>query len=145
MINLSTTVKKLHHCIRLNAPFSSDLEWWALFLSHWNSVSIISIPDRANPEATLESDAFNSGAYTSRGAWFQFRWPIAWAAIHITSKELLPIVMSCALWGHNWKGRTIKCVRDHAAVVSITSVMQGISEASLTSQRILSIGYFSVF
>ena len=36
MIDLSTTARELHHHIRLNLGFQSDLEWWALFLSGWN-------------------------------------------------------------------------------------------------------------
>ena len=32
MINLSAQVKELHHHIRLNASFRSDLHWWATFL-----------------------------------------------------------------------------------------------------------------
>ena len=32
MINLSTTASKLHHHIRLNRCFRSDLAWWATFL-----------------------------------------------------------------------------------------------------------------
>ena len=32
MIDLSTHAKELHHYLRLNAAFRSDLQWWATFL-----------------------------------------------------------------------------------------------------------------
>ena len=124
MINLSTCAKELHHHIRLNVSFRSDLQWWATFLPLWNGVSMMAVARRAHPEATIVSDAsgnWGCGAYNSKGEWFQFQWPTAWATVHITIKELLPIVMSCALWGDNWRGKTIKCICDNAAVVAIIS------------------------
>ena len=41
----------------------------------------------------------------------QFQWPREWGSIHITIKELLPIVLSFAAWGRYWKGKTVNvCV-----------------------------------
>ena len=36
MIDLATTAKELHHHIRLNLSFRSNLLWWATFLQKWN-------------------------------------------------------------------------------------------------------------
>ena len=36
MIELSRRVKELHHKVRLNAGFRSDLSWWGCFLPIWN-------------------------------------------------------------------------------------------------------------
>ena len=41
MVNLSTSVKELHHHVHLNVSFRSDLHWWATFLPAWNGVSIM--------------------------------------------------------------------------------------------------------
>ena len=122
MINLSMQVRKLHNHIRLNTSFRSDFLWWATFLQVWNGVSMMSIPSRAQPDATVVSDAsgnWGCGAYTTAGEWFQFQWPTAWASVHITIKELLPIVFSCAMWGSTWRGKTVKCQCDNAAVVAM--------------------------
>ena len=122
MINLSTGVKELHHHIRLNASFRSDLQWWATFIATWNGVSMMSITSRASYDVVLISDAsgnWGCGAYNSQGEWFQFQWPRDWGLVHITIKELLPIVLSCAVWGHSWKGKSVKCLCDNAAVVAI--------------------------
>ena len=43
----------------------------------------------------------------------------AWAPIHITVKELVPIVVGCAVWGQLWKSKTVRCLCDNAAVMAI--------------------------
>ena len=40
MIDLSTIAEELHHHIRLNISFCSDLQWWAIFLSEWNGEQV---------------------------------------------------------------------------------------------------------
>ena len=120
MINLSTGVKELHHHVR---SFRSNLQWWATFIATWNSVSMMSVPSRASHDVVLISDAsekWGCGAYNnSHGEWIQFQWLREWGSILITIKELLPIVLSCAVWGRYWKGKSVKCLCDNAAVVAI--------------------------
>ena len=41
MIDLATTANKLHHHIRLNRGFQSDLLWWSSFLNKWNGVGML--------------------------------------------------------------------------------------------------------
>ena len=77
---------------------------------------------RADYRATITSDASGSwgcGAYSSSGEWFQFEWPASWLDRHITIKELLPIVIAVATWGTQWKGSSVRCRCDNAAVVAI--------------------------
>ena len=100
MIELSTVPKELDHWVWLNEGFRSDQHWWAVFLDDWNGVSMLDSLVHKIPSTTLTSDAsgrWGCGAFSSSGAWFQFRWPPAWEAIHITVKELLPIVVACAV------------------------------------------------
>ncbi len=71
---------------------------------------------------TMTSDASGSwrcGAFSSGGEWFQLQLPESWQEIHITVKELLPIVIGIALWGEQWHGRTVRCWCDNATVVAI--------------------------
>ena len=122
MIDLSSTAKELHHHIRLNASFRSDLQWWAMFLSEWNGVCMMTQLSKARPNASIIADAsgnWGCGAFCSSGKWFQIQWPDSWAPIHITVKELLPIVVACAVWGGSLKNLTIKVWCDNAAVVGI--------------------------
>ena len=61
-------------------------------------------------------------AFNDNGEWFQFAWPAEWEGAHITtSKELLPIVIGCAVEGATWRGLTVRCLYDNAAVVAISS------------------------
>ena len=122
MIDLSTTVRELDHWVRLNRGFRSDLRWWDLFLEDWNGVALCRGLVPRLPEATVTSDAsgrWGCGAFSDVGEWFQFRWPVEWAGVHITGKELLPIVVACAVWGSQWQGCTVRCLCDNAAVVAI--------------------------
>ena len=122
MIQLSTVAKELHHHIRLNTGFRSDLKWWSCFLTSWNGIGMMSCLGVHHYSATITSDASGSwgcGAFNSQGAWFQFSWPPIWAALHITVKEFLPIVIAVALWGHQWQGKVVRCLCDNAAVVAV--------------------------
>ncbi len=124
MIELSTVVKENHHHIRLNSGFRSDLQWWARFLTKWNGSSMMSRANRSRWDVTMTSDASGSwgaGAYTSYGDWLQLRWPQSWESVHITVKELLPIVMGAAIWGRHWEGKMIRCRCDNAATVAIVN------------------------
>ena len=125
MIDLSSSTQELHHHIRLRGEFKSDLQWWLLFMERWNGVSMMSSLGWATPEVVLTSDAsghWGCGAFLASGEWFQLRWRGEWQEVHITAKELLPIVMACAMWAGRWRSKTVKCLCDNAAVVAIIRV-----------------------
>ena len=101
-IELSKVVKHPHHHIRLNTEFRSDLEWWILFLPRWNGVGMLTSLYSRPHTVSVTSDASGSwgcGAFSSANQWYQLPLPVEWANVHITVKELLPVVISCALWG----------------------------------------------
>ena len=141
MITLSTVAKQLHHRIRLNRAFRSDLRWWAQFLPIWNGTGMMSAVARCGFTATLTSDASGSwgcGAYSSSGDWFQLEWPESWKDLHITIKELLPVVLGIAVWGERWKGGAILCRCDNAAVVAIIRSGSSKNERAMHLMRSLS-------
>ena len=122
MIELSKIAKEPHHRLRLNKGFKSDLRWWACFLSEWNGVNMMTGVIRSECQATVTSDASGSwgcGAFTSSGEWFQLELLESWNGVHITVKELLPIVLGAAIWGREWAGKTVRCRCDNAAAVAI--------------------------
>ena len=109
--------------LRLNTDFRADLQWWATFICSWNGVSIVTALCRHPIDAKLVSDASGSwgcGAYFG-DRWFSLSWTscLTWADMHITVKELLPIVISCAIWGREMAGRHIRSLCDNAAVVAM--------------------------
>ena len=137
MINLASTTRELHHHVRLNGNFKSDLMWWATFLLSWNGTGMMSSVLGSAPRAMVTPDAsdWGCGAFNSFGQWFQMKWPSSWEGVHITFKELLPVVVAVALWGHLWRGRTVLCRCDNAAVVSIVGSGRSTHELAMHLMR----------
>ena len=74
------------------------------------------------PSFTSTSDASGSwgcGAVSSDNQWFQLPWPAANANKNIAIKEMIPIVISAAVWGHLWKGKQVLFLSDNESVVSV--------------------------
>lgn len=123
LIELSTRAQELHHHLRLNVATRSDLGWWKIFLEKWNGVGLMSALSQGTPEIVVTSDAsgtWGCGAYW-KTQWFSFQWGECWADIHITIKELLPIVIASLIWGKEWQGRRVQFYCDNAAVVAIVN------------------------
>ena len=98
MITLSITAWKLYHHIRLNTGFHPDLQWWSAFLVDWNGQQMLACISKVQPFAALLSDAsgtWDCGAVCNDQC-FQIKWLESWTSVHITVKELLPIVVACA-------------------------------------------------
>ena len=71
----------------------------ANFLADWNGRQMLACISKAQPFSTLWSDAsgtWGCGAVCD-DQWIQIKWPESWASVHITVKELLPIVVACAV------------------------------------------------
>ena len=112
-------VVELEFYTRLNKGFRSDLWWWHTFLQHWNGASLLQLAGRARHEVLIQTDASGSwgcGAYCN-GLWFQWEWPASWINIDITIKELVPVLLSCAVWGGYLKRKVVLFQCDNAAVV----------------------------
>ena len=68
-------------------------------------------------------------------------WPAAWEDLHITIKELLPIILGVALWGKQWAGKTVRCWCDNAAAVA--AVNSGSSKNERMMQLLRSAFFFT--
>lgn len=120
-----------HHRIRLNLSFRSDL-WWGTFMDSWNGVSMMGTPDRGRRSIHIWTDAsghFGCGALDPvTQSWIQLQWPQAYARDwvklkdeSIALKELLPIVLACAIWGVRWKGSAVTVHCDNLGVVQLVN------------------------
>ena len=121
LIDLSTVAKQLDHFIRLNQAARSDIRWWYEFAESWNGTSMIIQAKKDNPDLVMTSDASGSwgcGAFFGK-QWFMLQWPAGMESTHITTKELIPIVIGAAIWGRQWSEKVILCQSDNAAVVAI--------------------------
>ena len=52
---------------------------------------------------------------------YSFKWSSNTQQYNITVKELIPIVLAMAIWGHQWSGKTVHARCDNAAVVEIVN------------------------
>ena len=119
MIELSKTVKALHHHIRLNREFWTDLQWWRAFTPTLNGRCFLLPALQAAPDEDVFTDASGSWGCDGmwRNEWFQFQWAPSWASTNITAKELTPIVLAAILWGHCWGGKAMRFRCDNQAIV----------------------------
>ena len=122
LIELSTTVSKLHHHIHLNVEAREDIIWWDSFLPSWNGVSIFLDPNWKDAETinlfTDASGTLGYGAYFN-GAWFHGDWsPHQRLPLRsIQWQELFVIVAAACTWGHLLQGQRITVHCDNMAIV----------------------------
>lgn len=121
MIDLLAVRRGPDDDVRLNVEARSDIEWWHQFSKSWNGVAMLSSLNRQSPAGTITSDASgNWGCGAVCGTqWFQLSWNGQLCHSHITVKELTPVVISVAIWGHQWTGKTVLVRSDNMATVDI--------------------------
>ena len=108
-----------HHFIRLNAGAKANLMWWQTFLQDWNGTSFFPAMTTSAEVFSDASGTFGCGAFAFSHGWFQLRWPEDWHAVHITAKELVPIVIAAAVWGPQWTQKCVCFRSDNMAVVDL--------------------------
>lgn len=97
VISLLSVTKKPYHHIQLNSGFRSDLKWWRIFATHWNSKGLINAA--CEKEVLLTSDASGSwgwGAW-SNSDWFQLTWDQTLQHFQITIKELITVLVATVI------------------------------------------------
>jgi len=67
LIDLSTSVEKLDHFIRLNVEARSNIEWWWQFISRWNGISAAPSLVHLPPDIQFTSDASGRGVVGRTG------------------------------------------------------------------------------
>ena len=71
-----------------------------------------------------------SGLFGACGLWaphrcFQLQWPTTWSAVDIVVKELVPVVVTVALWGGQWHHSHVYFHIDNEEVVAIIQQQSG--------------------
>ena len=102
MYATAAKVKELDYYTRLGRKFKSDLAWWHTFLVSWNGLSLLRSAYHSTPaDFVVQTDAsgtWGCGAFFNQ-SWFQWQWPLNWVPVSIMAKELVPILLSCIVWG----------------------------------------------
>ena len=121
MYATAAKLREMHFHTRLNAEFRSDLCWWHTFLTEWNGLSLLRWDDNNwTPNHFIQTDAsgaWGCGAFWD-GQWLQWSWPQEWEKYNIMVKELVPIVLSCAVWGRQLAGSQVLIECDNSSVVA---------------------------
>ena len=118
LINAMSRLKAANHLTRLDQRCKADLAWWHTYIEAWNEAGLFHrLPD--GPSITADaSGSWGAGAFISLDhAWFQIQWPDSWSATNIAAKELLPIVVALAIWGHRCAVTRVTLYSDNYAVV----------------------------
>ena len=125
LISLSTTVKELHHHVKLTEQVRLDIEMWQKFLSLWNGVSFF-LDDKIIVAADMHlftdaTDKAFAGIYEDK--WFQGEFPTGLlqqtGGLSMALMELYPIVVACVLWSERWSRKRILFHCDNMATVQI--------------------------
>ena len=124
LINLSTTVRELHHHITLNKQAQADIKWWYEFLPSWNKKSLI--PDNVeilSSDIHLYTDASKIGFGAIYGtAWLQSYWEKGTVEWSIDAQELFAIYVAAITWVPQWAGKRIVFVTDNLPITQIWDV-----------------------
>ena len=91
---------------------------------------------------TYASGNWGCRAFTIEGDWFQLKWITKWIPLHITVKELLPIIISVAVWEERWRGQTIACRCDNTVVVAI--IRSGSCKEDLAMNMLCNLLFLSI-
>ena len=132
MYSTAAKLRELTFFTCLTKEFKSDLHWWHIFLQSWNGLSLLDQTRAVRPpDYCLQTDA--SGAWGCGGIfkehWFQWPWSTEWSTTGIVAKELVPIVISCAIWGPCLAGQRVLCQCDNQSLV--LSINKGYSRDPL--------------
>lgn len=140
MYSTAAKLQEMEHFTCLNKEFRSDLQWWHTFFTDWNGVALL--PPPRKPSLTVQTDA--SGSWGCAGIlaarWFLFQWPQDWSPIAIMAKEIVPIVISCAIWGTHMHGRSVLFQCDNKGVVA--AVNKGSSKEPIVMQLLRTLWFF---
>ena len=148
MYAAAARLKQLHHITRLNKAFKSDLYWWHLFVTNWNGVSFINSSlsqDHLSFEFHIQTDA--SGHWGCGACfvhqWLQQPWSEEWRDVSIMAKELVPIVLSCAVWGTSLSRSRVKFQCDNLILVEV--INKGSSKDVMVMHLLRCLWFFQAF
>ncbi|XP_071150453.1 uncharacterized protein [Mytilus edulis] len=112
-----------HYRINLNSDARLDLKLWYSFIENYNGKSCFLFKEWVSSDfLKLFSDA--TGTYGGFAAvfgskWFSGKWPPELIDLHITVKELFPIVLAIDIWGPLLANHKILFLTDNSAVAEI--------------------------
>ena len=160
LLDLACTVSAPMHRVRLTAAARADLRWWAKYLPLWSGTFPLFDPDECTANADVifhtDSSRWGTGACFDQ-RWWLMQWPeVITRETHqsMTWLEIIPLLVSCVLWGSLWSGKRVRVYSDNMGVVGclsrgwsgnskIMAVLRHILFTSACHSFVLSIAYVS--
>ena len=129
LIDLSTTVHRLHHHITLNKEAMADIKWWVDFVPSWHGVELIQPPPISSVDISLATDASSLGIGAVYGdLWFSFPLhsfsslkfiPSDSDGFDINFWELFALVTAVFTWGEHWVNKQVVIFVDNLPITFI--------------------------
>ena len=111
-------------------------------MRHWNGVSFL---ESSCPDVQIQTDASGSWGCGAlfRNHWFQLKWSAEWKRLNIMAKELVPIVLSCAIWGPLLPKMSLEFKCDNSSLV--VAINKGSSKEPMVMHLLRCLWFFSAF
>ena len=91
---------------------------------------------------TDASGSWGCGAFF-QGRWLQWKWPEVWLPIPIMAKEMVPLVLSCAVWGPLLARKTVLIQCNNTRVVA--AVKKGSAKEELVMHLLCTLCCFVAY
>ena len=115
-------------------------------MANWNGLSLMRLqPTVLSFDASNQTDASGSwgcGAYFN-GKWLQLQWSADWLSFSIMAKEMVPIMLSCAVWGPDLSRKSVCFQCDNLSVVA--AVNKGSAKEPTVMHLLHSLWFFVAY
>ena len=121
LVDLTRGVLRPDTRVRLDVEARKDIRAWLFFLDSYNGATVFLLRQWSPSEAIqLVSDAsgFGYGVVFGR-RWIQGLFPPSWRDVHISCKEILPIMLAVRCWGPLLANSRVLFHCDNTAVVAV--------------------------
>ena len=116
LIDLSTSVSRLHHHITINSEANADILWWYQFISTWNGREFIQSKPVSSDSINLFTDASSHGFGAVFGSrWFSVAWPDRYTEHHINFLELFALLAAIFTWRSHFRNQQVIIYTDNLA------------------------------
>ena len=146
MYATAAKLKELHFFTRLNKEFRSDLAWWHAFIQHWNGLSILRTQNTPlTYQAIIQTDVSGSWGCCAiyNHQWIQYQWPDTWTSRDIMAKELVPVVLSCAVWGPLLAKQNVLLQCDNLSLVK--AINKGSAKPAIVMHFLRCLWFFNAY
>ena len=92
-----------------------------MFVENRNGISLLWDVSRQRADIMVTSDASGSWGCGAlwESCWFHFPWPSSLLHLPLTIKELVPIIVAAALFGHQWQGYLVEFEVDNMVCILV--------------------------